>query len=148
MSREAEQVNQWGSFDAETFEVDDHVTSYIRLGNGATVLFETSWAANIPDDAELLSISGDRGGLNVFPFEVNKAENGMMTTTKADWISGDDNPGIPQALNFVESCLGQAEPLVKADEAMNTSRIIEAIYASSLMGKSIQLQNEKGVTKA
>ncbi|WNB90773.1 Gfo/Idh/MocA family oxidoreductase [Bacillus sp. NEB1478] len=148
ISREAEQVNQWGSFDAETFEVDDHVTSYIRLGNGATVLFETSWAANIPADAELLSISGDRGGLNVFPFAVNKAENGMMTTTKADWISGDDNPGIPQALNFVESCLGQAEPLVKAEEAMNTSRIIEGIYASSLMGKSIQLQNEKGVTKA
>ncbi|MBY6036499.1 Gfo/Idh/MocA family oxidoreductase [Fictibacillus nanhaiensis] len=147
LSREAEQVNQWGSFEAETFEVDDHVTAYMRLENGATVLFETSWAANIPDDAEMLRISGDRGGLDVFPFMVNKAENGMMTTTKADWISGEDDPGLPQARNFVDSCLGIAEPLVTAEEAMNTSRVIEAIYASSLMGKAILLQNEEGVKK-
>jgi predicted dehydrogenase len=111
-------------------------------------LFETSWAANVPDDAEVLRISGDKGGLDVFPFAVNKAENGMMTTTKADWIQGEDDPGLPQAINFVESCLGKAEPLVKAEEAMNTSRVIEAIYASSLMGKSVPLQNEKGVEKA
>jgi predicted dehydrogenase len=148
VSRESEQVNQWGAFDSDTFEVDDHVTAYLRLSNGATVLFETSWAANIPDDAEMLSISGDRGGLEVFPFSVNKAENGMMLTTNADWISGEENPGLPQALNFVESCLGKTEPLVSSEEAMNTSRVIERIYASSLMGKSIPLQNEKGVGKA
>jgi predicted dehydrogenase len=148
VSREAEQVNQWGSFDAQNFEVDDHVTAYIRLVNGGTILFETSWAANIPDDAEVLRISGDRGGLDVFPFSVNKAENGMMTITKADWILGEDDPGLPQANNFVDSCLGKAEPLVKAEEAMNTSRVIEAIYASSLMGKSVPVENGKGVGKA
>jgi predicted dehydrogenase len=148
VSREAEQVNQWGTFDADTFEVDDHVTAYIRLANGATVLFETSWAANLPGDAERLSVSGDHGGLEVFPFSVNKAENGMMTTTKADWISGDDNPGVPQAMNFVDSCLGEAKPVVTAEEAMNTSRLIESIYASSLKGGSLTLKNERGVEKA
>ena len=36
------------------FNVDDHVTAYIQFESGASILFETSWAANIKEEASSL----------------------------------------------------------------------------------------------
>ncbi|WP_185819962.1 Gfo/Idh/MocA family protein, partial [Salibacterium salarium] len=63
-------VNDWGSIDPETFNVDDHVTSYITFENGLSMQFECSWAANIKEDHTTLSISGVDGGMDVYPFEL------------------------------------------------------------------------------
>lgn len=145
LSRTPDQVNLWGEFDHTTFDVDDHVTGYIRFENGASLLLETSWSANIKDDVENVSISGEKGGLDVFPFSLNQAKYGMLLNSEAAFIPGDEDPGNPQAENFVDSCLGKAELIVKPEEARQVSMIIEAIYKSSLTGKSIRLDNRKEV---
>lgn len=132
-------TNQWGDIDAETFEVDDHLTGYIRFENGATLLLETSWAANIPEDKETVSLSGTAGGLEVFPLRLNQAKNGMLLDSTPYWISGDGSVDVPQALNFVDSCLGLAEPVVKAEEALETTRVIEALYLSAAKGTALKL---------
>lgn len=139
LSRMPDQVNEWGSFNHETFDVDDHVTAYIRFENGATMLFETSWAANIRKQSEGVSISGEKGGIDLFPFELNQAKHGMLMNSKADWIPGEEDPGVSQVTNFVEACLGKAELVVKPEEAMQVSQIIDAIYLSSETGKSVKL---------
>ncbi|MDQ1147601.1 putative dehydrogenase [Bacillus sp. SORGH_AS 510] len=131
LSRMPNQVNQWGEFDHETFNVDDHVTSYVQFENGASMLFETSWAANIKDDKEHLSISGVDGGISVFPFELYTTKNGMLLNSQAAWISGEENPGLPQAKNFIQACLGLEELVVKPEEALQVSQIIDRIYESS-----------------
>ncbi|RBW70891.1 Gfo/Idh/MocA family protein [Bacillus taeanensis] len=131
LSKTPNQVNLWGAFDHQTFNVDDHVTAYIKFENGASLLLETSWAANIKDDAEHLSISGVDGGLDLFPFQLYQAKNGMLINSEAAWIPGEDNPGVPQARNFVQACLGKEELIVKPEEAMQVSEIIDAIYESS-----------------
>ncbi|WP_339147922.1 MULTISPECIES: Gfo/Idh/MocA family oxidoreductase [unclassified Sutcliffiella] len=133
------QVNQWGSFDHETFEVDDHVTAYIKFEGGASMLFETSWSANVKSDEESVSISGLSGGVDLFPFHVNQMKHGMLLNTEAEWVPGEEDPSLPQALNFVNSCLGLEELVVKPEEAMQTSMIIDAIYRSSETGKSVSL---------
>lgn len=139
LSKMPDQLNQWGSFNHETFEVDDHVTAYIKFENGASMLFETSWSANIKDDEESVSISGETGGIDLFPLEVNQAKNGMLLSSKADWIPGEEDPGLPQALNFVNSCLGLEELVVKPQEALNVTKLIDAIYKSSETGESIRI---------
>ncbi len=140
LSKMPNQLNQWGSFNHETFEVDDHVTAYITFENGASMLFETSWSANIKDDEESVSISGETGGIDLFPLEVNQAKNGMLLSSKADWIPGEEDPGLPQALNFVNSCLGLEELVVKPQEALNVTKLIDAIYKSSETGESIRIK--------
>jgi predicted dehydrogenase len=117
--------------------VDDHATAYIKFKDGATLLFETSWAANLADDKESVSISGTIGGLDVFPLVLYQSKYGMLLDQKAYWISDDDDPGIPQAMNFIESCRGTQLPLVKPQEALIVSKVIEAIYKSSETGKTI-----------
>ncbi|MFC0472681.1 Gfo/Idh/MocA family protein [Halalkalibacter kiskunsagensis] len=143
LSKMPNQVNQWGSFNHETFDVDDHVTAYITFENGASMLFETSWAANIKEDVEGVSISGQTGGLNLFPFELNQAKHGMLINSKADWIPGEEDPGLSLASNFVHTCLGNEELIVKPDEAMQVSQIIDAIYKSSETGQSVKLDEKE-----
>ncbi len=133
------QVNQWGKVDNESFEVDDHVTAYIRFDNGASMLFETSWAANVKEDKEYVSISGDTGGIDLFPLEVNQAKHGMLLDSTMNWVPGEESPGLFQMQNFIDACLGEAELIVPAEEALKVQRIIDAIYESSDTGRSVQL---------
>ncbi|RFU63286.1 gfo/Idh/MocA family oxidoreductase [Bacillus sp. V59.32b] len=128
LSKTPNQINIWGEYDHDTFDVDDHVTAYIKFENGASMLFETSWAANIKDDQEHVSISGTNGGLSVFPFELYTAKNGMLLNSEAAWLPGNEDFGLSQAQNFVDACLGNAELIVQPHEALQVSQIIEAIY--------------------
>ena len=139
LSKTPEQVNLWGAFDHETFDVDDHVTAYIKFDNNVSMLFETSWSANIAEDKESVSLSGSNGGLEVFPFQLNQAKYGMLLNSSSEWVPGEEDPGLPQAANFVNSCLGLEAPIVSAEEARTVSQVIEAIYESCATGKSVQL---------
>ncbi|MEF7565236.1 Gfo/Idh/MocA family oxidoreductase [Bacillus infantis] len=140
LSRMENQVNLWGDYDHQTIEVEDHVTAYIRFADGASLLFETSWMANIKNDEESLGISGLTGGIDVFPFQLNQLKNGMLLNSEAEWLPGEEDPGIPQARNFLNSCLGKEQLIVKPEEALRISKIIDAIYKSSETGKSIVLE--------
>ncbi|WP_433748382.1 Gfo/Idh/MocA family protein [Falsibacillus pallidus] len=138
LSRQPDAVNMWGSFDHETFEVDDHVTSYIKFDNNVSLMLETSWAANVEDDKEMLSISGEKGGMEVFPFRVNYPKHGMLFNSSAAFLPGEEDYGLQQARNFAEACLGKEELLVQPEEAYQVSKIIEAIYKSSETKSSVK----------
>lgn len=131
LSKTPDQINIWGEFNHETFDVDDHVTAYIKFENGASMLFEASWAANIKDDQEHLTISGVDGGLSVFPFELYTSKNGVLFNSEAAWLPGQENVGLSQAKNFLDACLGTAGLVVQPHEALQVSQIIEAIYENN-----------------
>lgn len=132
-------VNEWGHFNRDTFEVEDHVSAFIRFNNGATMLFETSWAANIPEDENHISISGTKAGLDVFNMQVNQADEDLMTTMRIDYIKVDETFSRLQAEDFI-SAIKYGTPLtVTSEEAKEVSKIIEAIYLSSKEQRSIRL---------
>ncbi|MDQ0220480.1 Gfo/Idh/MocA family oxidoreductase [Peribacillus cavernae] len=132
LSRTPGQVNQWGSFNHKTFNVDDHVTAYMKFANGISLMLETSWSSNITEDVvQNVSISGDRGGLDVFPLSINYPKHGMLFNSEAVWIPGEDDPALPQAENFINACMGLEDQVVKPEEALQVSSIIEKIYESA-----------------
>lgn len=139
LSKTPNQLNEWGAFDHETFDVDDHVTGYITFENGVSFMLECSWAANIKEDETNLSISGVDGGLNVYPFELYQAKYGTFFSGEAKFTTAASQAALLQAQNFVASCLGEAELIVKPEQALQVTRIIEAIYQSSETGKSVKL---------
>ncbi|MDO6447904.1 Gfo/Idh/MocA family oxidoreductase [Oceanobacillus profundus] len=140
LSKSPNQINDWGVFDHQTFEVDDHVSAYITFENGISLQFECSWAANIKEDKIHLSLSGSDGGLNVYPFELYQPKLGKMMESTAEAKHDETAAGLAQAKNFVESCLGEAELVVKPEEAMKVSKIIEAIYRSSETRSSVNFR--------
>ncbi|ULG72128.1 Gfo/Idh/MocA family protein [Macrococcus brunensis] len=142
LSRMPNPVNEWGVFNPETFEVDDHVTAFIRFENNVTMLFETSWAANVESDEEHISISGTKGGLNVFEMKVNQADDTLMTTLNIDYIQIDHPFQHLQAENFI-SAITDGTPLrVQSTEAKDVSSVIEAIYLSAQKQQAIRIEGE------
>ncbi|WP_281974508.1 Gfo/Idh/MocA family protein [Halobacillus litoralis] len=139
LSKTPGQVNDWGPFDHETFNVDDHVTSYITFENGESMQFECSWAANIKEDHTSLTISGVDGGVSVYPFELYQAKYGALLDSTAKIREGEPSPGLLQASNFVDSCLGEDELIVKPEQALKVTKLMEAIYESSQKGSSVKV---------
>ncbi|SDC20197.1 Gfo/Idh/MocA family protein [Shouchella lonarensis] len=128
VSRDIDQVNEWGTYNVATMNVEDHASAYITFASGATMLFETSWAANIPEDRETVRIAGTEGGIDLFPLTLNKSGQGLLTTTTVDWSMYDTDQSLAQAQQFIASCLGEAEPHVRPEEARMVSAMIERIY--------------------
>ncbi|UOR11586.1 Gfo/Idh/MocA family protein [Halobacillus amylolyticus] len=139
LSKTPGQVNDWGVFDHETFNVDDHVTGYITFENGLSMQFECSWAANIREDHTTLSISGVDGGMDVYPFALYQTKYGTVWNTEAKLPEDNLSPGFLQAKNFVDSCLGESELIVKPEQALRVTQLMEAIYKSSATSSSIKL---------
>lgn len=139
LSKQPGQINDWGQFNHETFNVDDHVTSFITFSNHLSMQFECSWSANIKEDKMHLSLSGENGGINLYPFEIYQAQYGAYFTNSTNVTHNEDVAAERQALNFVNSCLGEEEIVVKAKEARNVNLLIDAIYSSNEFERSIKL---------
>ncbi|WP_173915539.1 Gfo/Idh/MocA family protein [Halobacillus sp. Marseille-Q1614] len=139
LSKTPGQVNDWGAFDHETFNVDDHVTSYITFENGMSLQFECSWAANIKEDYTALSVSGVDGGMDVYPFQLYQTKYGTVWNSQPNLKEANLSPGFYQAKNFVDSCLGNDELVVKPEQALKVTKLMEAIYKSSEIGSSVKL---------
>ncbi|WP_099159572.1 Gfo/Idh/MocA family protein [Virgibacillus ndiopensis] len=139
LSKIPNQINDWGTFDHETFDVDDHVSGYITFQNGMSLLLECSWAANIKEDTKHISISGVDGGLNVYPYELYQPKHGTFMESFAKAEYDEHKAGFVQAENFVDSCLGEAELIVKPEQALSVTKIIEAIYKSNETGTSVRI---------
>lgn len=140
LSMQKDMVNEWGTINPATFEVEDHATAFIRLENGAVVMLETSWAANIPEDEETISISGTKGGIDVFPLRLNKAEHGVLMNSDVTWIPEEKPFAILQAEHFVSCCFGESTPLSSPKESMYVSNIIESVYESAKIGNSVKIR--------
>ncbi|MFD1067721.1 Gfo/Idh/MocA family protein [Oceanobacillus locisalsi] len=139
LSKQPNQVNDWGSYDHEAMDVDDHVSAYIRFDDGSTLLFECSWAANIKADKTHISISGENGGVNVFPYEFYQPKHHRMMETRADTKEDQQEAAFLQAQNFVDACLGKDTLKSNPKDALLVTKVIDAIYESSEQGKSISI---------
>lgn len=140
LSMQKDMVNQWGTINPATFEVEDHASAFIRLENGAVVMLETSWAANIPEDEETISISGTEGGIEVFPLRLNKSQHGVLSNSNIAWIPEEKPFAILQAEHFVSCCFGESSPLTSPHESMYVSSIIDSVYESAKIGRSVQIK--------
>ncbi|MNF15288.1 hypothetical protein D3C80_2178240 [compost metagenome] len=50
-----------------------------------------------------------------------------------------DDPALNEAVQWIESILNDREPVVKPEEALVVTRILEAIYKSSEIGEPVYL---------
>ena len=133
-------VNQWGQWNYEDFQVEDHAVAFVRLEDGKALQIEASWAVNIPESVENISLSGTEGGLDLNPFKVNKAAHGMLVNWVPAWMPGEKTLDWElQFDDFVQALVEGREPLVKPEEALKVNEIVDAIYESSVTGTSVKL---------
>jgi len=151
LSDQPHPANAWGPWDPAEFTVEDSAFGMVQMENGATILLESSWALNTLQVGEAQTVlCGTKAGADMLDgLRVNGERLGKLYTFKpelhgggADFFeaSSDDDPGLTEAKNFVAAVKGEVEPVVKPEQAMVVTQILEAIYQSARSGQPVFFQ--------
>ncbi len=136
-------IGLWGQWDWRSFAVEDMAVGQVRFVNGASLVVETSFAANIeaPETTQV-SLMGDHGGADVFPLRIYQERHGtLVDTTPINRPAGPD-PYALQASRFVDLCLtgeDRGGALVTPREGLAVQRVVDALYRSASSDEAISL---------
>lgn len=141
--------NTWGDWNPDEYTVEDSAFGFITMENGATIILESSWALNTLDIGEAkTTLCGTLAGADMRDgLRINKADLGKLVTIKpaldasgVDFFDGDEDEAQDvEARMWIDSIINDTQPIVKPEQAIVVTRILEAIYESSKTGKSVNL---------
>lgn len=145
--------NLFGPWDPATYEVEDSAFGFIKMENGATIYLESSWVLNIMDSREAsTTLCGTEGGCEIKAGGTRQVEEltfnsvrhnrlfeeKLSACPKIDFFgTGAGDPGAMEARSWLLSIINDTQPLVKPEQAFVVTQILDAIYASSASGKTI-----------
>ena len=144
----AEQGNLFGPWDPDTYEVEDSAFALLKMKNGAVVSLETAWAINLLDSREVsVTLAGTRGGGEIragisYPVRelvYNRARNGQLMQEalspagQVAYFAGDGGgtEGELDARQWLESIRKGTDPVVRPEQALAVTRILEAVYRAA-----------------
>lgn len=121
------------------FDVDDSVTGIVRT-EGPVISFIGAWAQNIGVDETYIDFMGDKGGIRLEygeSFKLYSFSDGMLLETSPDFKS---NPmHKDEVIDFVNSVIKGERNRNDIDNAIITSKIMQAIYDSSDANKEVEI---------
>lgn len=132
-------------YDWREFDVEDYATGVIRLEGDIMVNFQASWAVNFPEKWER-RFAGDKAGI-VYGDQKDPLEiYGGMLGWQTDFIPHNyqqehfpPNIAFPGHIGLLRNIAGylrgKEELVIKKEETLNVSSIIEAFYTSAATGK-------------
>lgn len=147
LSDQTETGNAWGDWDPKAFTVEDSAFGFIEMTNGATIILESSWALNTLDVREAqTTLCGTKAGADMQRgLRINSVDFGKQVIVEPSMESGgvaffDGRRAEAQDIEarmWIDSILNDTEPLVKPEQALVVTQILEAIYKSAATGKQI-----------
>ena len=140
-------ANAWGDWDPEKFTVEDSAFGFIVMENGATIVLESSWALNVADPHEAITLlCGDKAGADMLDgLRMNYVKNGRQVIERPNFDVGgvafyegsSSNPSELEARAWINAVITDTEPPTKASQALVVTQILEAIYESAKTGKPV-----------
>ncbi|MDY7011219.1 MAG: Gfo/Idh/MocA family oxidoreductase [Planctomycetota bacterium] len=132
-------VGQFGRWDHKTYDVEDFAVALVRFADGATMSIESSFCVNLDRDVFGCHIVGDKGGVGIDPLRVQLEMGGHLMDCTPIHIP-ENRMYNEEIAAFVDAVAGNKPVPVPATEAIWTTQIIDAIYASSKANKEIRLK--------
>ncbi|GJM70073.1 oxidoreductase [Paenibacillus macerans] len=149
LSQTPNAANAWGPWDPEKFTVEDSAFGFVVMENGATIFLESSWALNSLDVKEAkTTLCGTKAGADMNNgLTINGEDHSLLYEKKIELQTGGvdfydgagEKPEILEAKSWVSAILHDTEPVVKPEEALVVTEILEAIYKSSQTGEPVYL---------
>ena len=152
--KQATEGNLFGPWDPETYEVEDSAFGFIKMKNGATINLEAAWAINMLDSREAsTTLAGTLAGAEIrsgtsYPKNeliYNRGRNGQLmeeTISAAGEVAffggSAGDPATVDNRQWLEAIINGTEPLVKPEEALTVTKILDAIYQSAEQNKEIK----------
>ena len=140
-------ANAFGSWNPDEFKVEDSAFGMITMSNGATIFLESSWALNMLDEKEAkTTLCGTKGGADMNDgLTINGEAYSKLYNKKillgsegvAFFDGAEEDPAEIEAKQWIDAIIDDTEPLVKPEEALVVTQILEAIYESAKTGKPV-----------
>ncbi|UCD45998.1 MAG: Gfo/Idh/MocA family oxidoreductase [Candidatus Bathyarchaeota archaeon] len=126
-------LSGWGKPEPEGyFDVEDLATALLKMGNGASVSFEVSWASHIKEPRRTVTLMGEKAGLDLESMTIYTTEEGGHVDKKIHFDEVD--PYLVAMSHFVECILEDGEPLTRPEEMLGLQRALDMILKSSQEG--------------
>jgi predicted dehydrogenase len=142
-------ANAWGPWDPEKFTVEDSAFGFIRFKNGATCTLESSWALNIADPKEAITmLCGTKAGADMFDgLRINGEQFGKTWLRKVDTEMGGvafydaagSKPEDIEAATWISAVVNDTPLRVLPEQALVVTEILDAIYRSAKTGQAIKM---------
>lgn len=123
------------------YDVDDSVVGIVRTENGPVISFNGAWAQNIGVSETYIDFIGDKAGIRLQycgDFKIYGVKDGMLTETETAY------PKVnmyDEEVNSFINCIKTGEKnQANIDYAVETSRIMQAIYDSSEQRREIIIE--------
>lgn len=152
--KQATEGNLFGPWDQETYEVEDSAMGYITMKNGAAISLEASWALNMLESREAsTTLCGTAAGAEIHSgmsyskneLIYNRGRNGQLMEETISPVGGvayfgggGGEEGTIDCRQWLEAVKNGTEPLVKPEEALGVTKVLDAIYKSAREGKEIK----------
>lgn len=147
LADQKEQGNAFGEWDPAEFTVEDSAFGFVKMKDGATIHLEASWALNTLEvDEAKTSLCGTKAGADMKDgLRINRVQYNRQTVEKPDlgagsvaFFQGDSQaaPDVEQKI-FYDAVMNGKELVVKPEQAIVVTRILEAIYESARTGKTV-----------
>lgn len=146
LNDQTQTANAWGDWDPKEFTVEDSAFGFITMQNGATIVLESSWALNTLDIREAeCTLCGTKAGadmrdglrINGVKYNRQYVEKPDMSAGGVDFFDGSDNASPNEAQIFVNAIIKGTDIIVKPEQALVVTQILEAIYESAKTGKPV-----------
>ncbi|MEG2253881.1 MAG: Gfo/Idh/MocA family oxidoreductase [Vagococcus sp.] len=151
LSQTKNAANAWGPWDPEKFTVEDSAFGFVTMENGASIFLEASWALNsLEVDEAKTTLAGTKAGADMRNgLTINGEDRGLLYERQVELETGGvafydgegSDPAVLEAASWVQAILEDKEPVVKPEEALVVTEILEAIYKSSETGEPVFLNN-------
>ncbi len=137
-------------YSPEEFEVEEFAAGNIRLENGASMNFKTSWAVNLPNEYRM-ALAGTRAGILLPEMKLI----GTMGRYQADIeprLFPDEARFAKEAFpghhylfeNAVNHILTGSELMVKPEETLSVTAVIDAFYRSAAERREVRVDEITG----
>lgn len=149
LNKDTNTGNAWGDWDTEKFTAEDSAFGLIKMKNGATIFLESSWAINERFSREATyTLCGTKAGVDTVGggLTVNGIVAGKQYEQTVNVESGGvafyegakaPNPSTMEQMLFYGAIKGKCELVVKPEQAIVVTKILDAIYESAKTGKAV-----------
>lgn len=152
--QQATEGNLFGPWDPKTFEVEDSAMGYIKMKNGAAIHLESAWAINLRESREAsTTLCGTLAGAEIHSgmsytkneLIYNRGRNGQLMEETLSPVGGvayfgggGGEEGVIDCRQWLEAVGNGTSPLVKPEEALVVTQVLDAIYKAAKENKEVR----------
>ncbi|UOQ48463.1 Gfo/Idh/MocA family oxidoreductase [Gracilibacillus caseinilyticus] len=132
-------VGLLGNWDYQNYTVEDMAVGMITFKNGASLVLESAFAANVEKrDTMQVSLMGNKGGADIFPLKMYQEKHDTLIDITPAYLP-EAHAHHQEIHAFVKDCIDGNVTDQFAKQGTNIQKIIDGLYQSAETGKAINL---------